>query len=122
MKERKGYVFELNGKFYARVTLTDQSGKRRNIKRKAETRTAARELLKQILRQLEDEGEKVIKAWQMTFNDLADHYDKHYAIPAKIVGDRKIEGLRDLQSVQFYVQNYRAFFGTRKLRVSRMAI
>jgi len=116
MRERKGYVFESNGKFYARVTLTDQTGKRRNIKRTAETRSAARDLLKQILRQLEDEGEKVIKAWQVTFNDLADHYEKHYAIPAKIVGDRKIEGLRDLDSVQYYLQNYRAYFGNRKLR------
>ena len=103
MKERKRYVFELNGKFYARVTVTDQTGKRRNIKRKAETKTAAKELLKQILRQLEDEGEKVIKAWQLTFNDLPDHYEKHFASFAKIVGDRKIEGLRDLDSVQYYL-------------------
>lgn len=118
MKERKGYVFRdrLSGKWFARLTISDSSGKRRNIKRTAKDKPTARELLKQIVRQLEDEGEKVIKSWQVTFSDLADHYEKNYAIPALFVGNQKIEGLRDLESVRHYVVTYRNYFGNRKLR------
>jgi hypothetical protein len=35
-KERSGYVFQnVQGKWYARVILTDSTGKRRNIKKRA---------------------------------------------------------------------------------------
>lgn len=116
MKQRQGYVFSDNGKWYARVTITDSSGTRRNIKRTAKDKPSAKELLKQLIRQLEDEGEKVINSWQMSFNDLADYYATHYAIPARIVDGRKVEGLRDLDSITYYLRVYRKHFGTRKLR------
>lgn len=96
MKQSSGYVFENKGKWVARVTFTDSKGKRRNIKRVAPSKTAANKLLKEIVAQLENEGEKSVDFQKLTFNDLADFYETHYAKPAKFIGERKIEGLRDL--------------------------
>ncbi|NJM53170.1 MAG: site-specific integrase [Blastocatellia bacterium] len=115
-KENKGYVFEENGKWYARTTVRDENGKRRNIKRTAKSKAEAKELLKQIIRQLDDEGTQAIETWSLTFNDLANYCEKHYAIPAKIVENTKIEGLRDLRRVKTLIGVYRQFFGSKKLR------
>jgi uncharacterized metal-binding protein YceD (DUF177 family) len=41
IKDRTGYVFEVKGKWYARVTLTDNSGKVGNIKQIAKTKSDA---------------------------------------------------------------------------------
>lgn len=85
MKENKGYVFEEKGKWFCRITFTDSKGKRRNIKRTAKTKTEAKELLKRINREFDDEGEKVIEIWRMTFGDLADYYETHYLKPANLL-------------------------------------
>lgn len=116
MKDRKGYVFEENGKWYARITLTDNTGKRRNIKRTAKSKSDAKEILKQITRQLEDEGAKVVDALQMTFCDLADYYEANYAKPAKFVDNQKVEGLRGFKIVSYHLSTFRAFFGKKRLR------
>ncbi len=47
----KRYV-ERDGKFYARVTYVDGSGKERQIWRRAENKSDARELAKELERQL----------------------------------------------------------------------
>ena len=116
MKERTGYVFESKGSWFARITLTDNTGKRRNTKRTAKSKSDAKEILKQLIRQLDDEGVKVIDTWNVTFNNLADYYDTHHLKPAKFVDNTKIEGLRDLQSPKHYLVIYRNYFSNRKLR------
>ena len=64
-KERKGYVFEdKDGRVWARFTYTDEvTGKRKNIKRRAETRTDARRLLKTLIRELEEGGGKALEGF-----------------------------------------------------------
>jgi len=52
--DRSGYVFQSEkGAWYARTTITDAGGKRRNIKRRARDRQDAKRLLKSILHELE---------------------------------------------------------------------
>ncbi len=117
MKESKGYVFESKGKWFARITMADPiTGKRRNIKRTAHSKPAAKALLKQITSQLNSEGVKVIESLQMTFNDLAAYYEANYAIPAKVVDNQKIEGLRDHKRILEFILRFRSYFGNRKLR------
>src|ERR1044072_7768863 len=62
----------------ARVGHTDDQGRRRDVIRVAESRTDAREKIKDILRDLEERGGKTIAASRMTFADLATHFEKHY--------------------------------------------
>ncbi len=114
-KDRTGYIYEENGKWFARITFTDSEGKRRNLKRTAKTKTEAKKLLKKISRQVEDEGTEIIETSKLTFNDLADYYEKNYAKPAKFVDNQKVEGLRDLKRVKYFLKHFREYFGTLKL-------
>lgn len=117
MKERTGYTYQdKNGRWFARITITDSSGRRRNVKRRASDKSDAKEILKGLARQIEDEGENGIDASRMTFNDLADFYTKHYLTPAEYVAGRKISGLRDLIKPKSCVARFRAYFGKKKLR------
>ena len=118
MRERTGYTyFDKNEKcWYARTTVTDENGKRRNVKRKAKTKTEANKLLKIIIRQIDDEGIKVIDFTQLTFNYLADFYLKNYAKPAEYADGKKIAGLRDYKIARSFVKLFRQYFGRKKLR------
>jgi integrase len=116
MREKKGYIFEENGKFYARVTFTDSKGIKRNVKRTAKSKSKAEALLKKLINQIEAEGEKGLEAEKMTFNDLCNYYEKHYAKPAKFIDNRKVEGLRDLGRVKGFLKEFRKHFGKMKLR------
>ena len=116
MKTRKGYIFENNGKWFARITLTDNTGKRRNIKRTAKTKSDAGKLLKQIIRQLDDEGAKIIDSWSMTFNDLIDYYQINYLQPAVFLDNQKVVGLRALDRVELSVAYFQTHFGRQRLR------
>lgn len=74
-----------NGDLYARVTWTDEQGKIRDRKRKAisGTKTEARRLIKELLEDIEQQGEKAIEGATLTMRGLADYYKKHYAVPAE---------------------------------------
>jgi hypothetical protein len=62
-RERKGYVQERkDGSIWARVTYVGDGGKRRELRRCAETRTHAREIIRQLLRDIEETGHNRLKA------------------------------------------------------------
>lgn len=118
MRERKGYVLydKKTGAWIARTSVTDDNGKRRFVKRRAKSKTDAEAKLKTLLRLIEDEGSKVVDFNLLTFNDLADHYEKHYLKPAVYVGGQKVSGLRDISRPKALMRHFRAFFGKKKLR------
>jgi integrase len=115
-KERSGYIGQENGKWFARVTFTDSYCKRRNIKRKAQTENEAKGLLKKLLHQVDGEGEKFFDAEKITFNDLADYYEKHFCQPAEYSDGRKVSGLRDVGRAKGVLKHFRKFFGHKKIR------
>lgn len=116
-KDRSGYIYQNEqGSWYARTTITDASGKRRNIKRRAKDKADAREILKTLLRQLDDEGSKGVDFSQLTFNDLADFYEEKYLHEARYINGQKISGLRDVARPKELLKHFRAFFGRKKLR------
>jgi len=116
-KDRSGYVFqEKTGAWYARTTITDAAGKRRNIKRRAKSKREAKEVLRAILSSLETEGSDAIAFSRRTFNDLADFYASHYCRPAEYLDGKKIAGLRDVDRSKSCLDRFRAYFGSRRLR------
>lgn len=80
MRERKGYILydEKESCWIARTSVTDENGKRRFVKRRAKSKTEAEAKLKTLVRQIDDEGSKVVDFNLLTFNDLADFYKKRY--------------------------------------------
>ncbi len=115
-KDRSGYIFQENGKWYARITFTDNSGKRRNVKRLAENKTHAKEMLRQIQRNLDDNNEQVIFNQRMRFRELADYYAERYATPAQYVNDRKVAGLRSRRTVLLQLEVLKNYFSEKKIR------
>ncbi len=121
MKERTGQISEntKTGIWTARVCYQNTNGKRTAIQRTANNKTDAKKLLKQLLEKLDNGGREAIDADKLTFNDLADYYEKHYAKPAKFIDDRKIEGMRDYKHVKAFVKQFRLYFG--KLKIKRIS-
>jgi integrase len=118
MSNRTGYVFKdrANGKWYARVTITVSNGKRRNIKRTAETKGEAGKLLKQILATLEEKGVEAIETDRLTFQDLAEKYSEFKVKPAEFRGDIQIGGLRSARTVAIRVAVLVDYFGSMRVR------
>lgn len=115
--DRSGYIFQnKQGAWYARTTITDSTGKRRNIKRRAKDKKDAKAILKRILHQLDAEGSKFAETSSLTFNDLADFYTVHNCKPAEYVDGKKVSGLRDVQRAQSVLVRFRDYFGKRRLR------
>jgi hypothetical protein len=72
MRERKGYVlYDLKRKdWIARTSVTDDNGKRRFVERRAKSKTEAEAKLKTLIRQIDDEGSKVVDFNLLTFSYL----------------------------------------------------
>jgi hypothetical protein len=122
--KRKGYVYYEKRErcWYARFTISEFGGKRRNVKKKAASKQEAQARLKILLRQIDDEGSKAIDFNLMTFNHLADYHEQHYLKSAEYVNGQKISGLRDVARPKELLKHFRAFFGIRKLREMPMVI
>lgn len=118
MRQRNGYVYqdEKEGCWIARTQVTDENGKRRNVKRRAKSKAEAEAKLKALLRQIDDEGSKVVDFNLLTFDHLADHYKQHYLKEAQYVNGHKIYGLRDVARPKEFLKHFRSFFGKKKLR------
>ncbi len=117
MKSRKGYVYqEKKGIWYARFTYTDNSGTRRNVKRRAENKTRGEKVLKKLIQDFDTGGIAQLDADKITFNELCDFYEKHYVSEAKYVNNRKVSGLRSAATVRGYLKVFREYFGRQKLK------
>lgn len=117
MRERTGQV-SFNKKlnhWVARVGYTNSNGKRTAVQRKAESKVQAKAIVKELIGKLAEGGREILEIEKLSFNDLANYYEKHYAKPAKFVDDRKVEGLRNLKSVKGFLRVFRAYFGQMKL-------
>jgi len=92
MKDKTGYTYQENGRLYARLTYTDETGRRRNVKRRAHNTKQAKAILKDLQEQFEKGGTRAVDAERMTVNDLCDFYCEHYLKPAEYVKNRKCLG------------------------------
>jgi integrase len=115
-RERTGSVIKRDGKFYARLTYTDASGKRHDLTRRAIDRKDAKRIIKEILEGLETKGEQAVESSRATFNDLAERYSAVKVKPAEYRNDRKIAGMRDHGTASGHVRTLVEYFGPMKLR------
>jgi integrase len=115
--ERKGFIVERNGRLYVRIQWTDNLGKRRELMRRAKDRKHARELKKQLVKQLDSaDAEHRLAAEKATFKDIAERYKAQNLIEAQYVGDRKVAGRRSLQAPLHWFQLLVEYFGSARLR------
>jgi len=118
-KERKGCIVERAGRLYVRVAYTDQLGQRRELMRRAQNKKHARELKKQLVKELasaEGNPRAEIDAQKLTFAKVAAAYEAARLISAEYIGDRKIRGLRSLRTPKAYLKRLVEHFGGARIR------
>lgn len=119
-RERKGAVITRGKTIYARVRYIDDFGKTKSIERKAENRTNAKIIIKNLLRELDERGEKGIQAESLTFKLLAEDYKNRKLIPAEYHGKgkniTKIAGLRSWKTPLGWLNTLIDHFGNKKIR------
>ena len=113
---RSGSIWKNRGNLYARITYVDEFGKRKDVRRKARSRTHARQIIKEMLREIEERGEGSLDTSRLTFAQLAKHYKDRYATPARYIESRKIAGLRSHAEVKRIVEVLVSHFGSKRLR------
>jgi integrase len=119
-RQREGFVRERDGKVYACIQYKGEDGKRKEKMRRADTRTHAKQIIKKLLRELDDAGEQSLDNDRMTFRDLAALYKKSRLIPAVYHGEgegqRKVAGLRSYKPPQGYLSTLTQHFGAKRIR------
>jgi len=115
----KEYVIrKRNGKqeVYARFIYKDPSGKRKQIWRPANDIVHAKMIYVELLAKYHNHGEQVFESERMSFEELADYYEKTYLIEPQYVQGRKVAGLRSCYSQKIYMQVLKKHFGSRPIR------
>lgn len=115
-RERKLQIVEKRGKIYARTTYVGLDGKRHAIWRAGKNKTAAKDNLREALRDLEREGDGAMINAKRTFGDLAAWYSKRYLIPPEYRDGRVVKGKRSWQNETYQLKAIVAYFGGYKLR------
>src|SRR5262249_49024512 len=93
-KKRPGYYVEREGKIYARVTYTDESGRRRQVWRKADSKSHAREIANHLAHELDTYGDTVLASDQITFGKYLDQWLQSAARPR--LAERSYSDYEDL--------------------------
>jgi integrase len=115
-KIRTGYAYKGEaGKWWARFDYTDENGKRRTIRRRAENKTEAKELLRHLLQKHRENGQQLFDGERMIFDGLAAYYEKTYLKEPEYVNGRKVAGLRSAYDFRLRLDVLRQHFGKRKL-------
>ena len=110
------YIKVIHGTYWARITYLDQYGKRHELKRRAENKTHAKQLVQKLLLEIEQYGTSSLDSASMTFADLAQHYKDKYLIAPQYVDGRKVAGLKSYNRVDFIILALRDYFGKKKIR------
>ena len=101
--------------YVARFFYLDEKGNKREKSKEFLRMKEAEDYIRELRKKYERSNGSEIGADKMTFNDLADYYEKHYAVAAEYAEDRKVSGLRSLKPVQGYIRTLRSRFGNVKL-------
>ncbi len=118
MKQRTGYIYrdKSRNRWVARVTFTDETGKRRNVKAYCATKTEARDKLDELRRDLKQRGQSAVDGNKLKFKELADKYEAVKLVEAVYVDGRKVGGMRSTYTPKLYVKTLVAHFGNKRVR------
>lgn len=116
MKHRNGYVYREGSRWVARVDFTDESGKRRIARRYCENKTEANRKRLELVRSIEERGEKAVDGDKLTFKALAEKYKDARLIPAEYVNQRKVAGVRSLSPALVALKVLVEHFGERRVK------
>lgn len=91
-------------------------GKVRNVKRQVPNPTAGKLLLKKLLRDLEDGGERILDGEKITFHRLAQEYEKARLFAPVIRDYVKVAGLKSYKQEKQRLVTLTEHFGQQRIR------
>jgi hypothetical protein len=118
LKARTGYLFydETRKRWVGRITFPDPtSGKRKEKKCYALTKTEARIKLEKIREKIKNQGAQVVANERMTFSQLAEEFRSKKLIPAVFVNRNKVAGMKNHYSPGIYQDVLVEHFGPKRL-------
>lgn len=110
-RSAEGSIKTIKGNLYARLQYIDETGKRREKLRRADNRTTARRLIKEMSKELENHGEETLQSDKMTFREIAAKYEKAKLVAATYQNGIKISGKRSLLPSKSALKPLTEFFG-----------
>ncbi len=124
MRERVGSIVSRKSRgakgkvtWWARITYTDPvTGKRHDRQRRAESKSHAKDLVQDLIAEVDKTGGRSLAKENMTFLDLATYYEKEYLKPDEYVDGRKVAGVRSIVPAKANVKALKDHFGKRLLR------
>lgn len=124
MRERVGSIVSRKSRvakgkvtWWARITYTDPvTGKRHDRQRRAESKSHAKDLVQDLIAEVDKTGGRSLAKEHMTFLDLATYFEREYLKPAEYVDGRKVAGVRSIVPAKVTVRALKDHFGKRQLR------
>jgi len=107
-KRRKAWV--------ARLDWQDPDRQRHCRKRQVENKSAGNSLVKEWIRDLEENGEKYLSAETLTFKELGDRYQAARLTAPVYRDGKKVAGLRDWKAQRARLARLIEYFGARRVR------
>lgn len=114
-RQHGGSIKTINGILYARIQFVDETGKRKEKLRKANNRTHARELIKEMRAELLS-GEETLQADKLNFTQLAVKYKEKKLIEPVVIDGRKVAGLRSHRQTGEHLKPLIEYFGLKLVR------
>jgi hypothetical protein len=116
-KQRIGYVYydKKRKSRVARLTYKDELGKTRNIKRQVANRKEGSNLLKKLLRDIDQHSSTIIDGDKLTFSKLADIYCDEKPIEPVYEDGARVAGLRSYKSQRGRLKTLSVHFGSRRV-------
>lgn len=115
-KSAPRYWVEKNGKIYARLQYTDDTGTRREKYKPITDKRTARSEVEKMRRELENHGSETLRSDKMTFDELAEKYKSTKLIPAVYVDGVKVAGRRSTKPALSAVNSLLTYFGRKNIR------
>lgn len=112
----KGSILVEKPAIWARVTFVGSDGKRAQKRRRAESKTHAKDLIDDLLKELKEHGSESLEADKLTFTQLAKRYKASELVPAVYADGHKVQGRRSLATPKGVLKTLDDWFGSRRVR------
>ena len=119
MKKKRSalrYWVEIKGKIYARLQYKGEDGKYHTKYKSITDKRTARSVVETMRNELETHGEEIFLAEKMTFDELADKYERIELVKASYQLGVKIKGRRSIAPVKSAIKPLRAHFNSKPIR------
>jgi integrase len=117
-KQRTGYVYfdKERRAWTARLTYKDALGKTKNLRRQVANKTEGNQVIKKLLREIEDHGAQILDGDRLSFKELAHVYEEKRLFAPTITPSGKVIGLKSYQSARRRLKTLTAYFGAKRIR------